>query len=195
MATQNDNSNADDTPPALVIDVPPCFAYKELSSRKCGDCGNARCCSEKCQKKDWPMHKYLCKELGSLGPRPDSWHYRGILFAHNHAKPKFVWVKSVKNKPQTEPFLDPFPTTSISVKRFHKFGRDVKQKMQIHVISDTWQGFTRGGCPGNKILAAMRRVDLPITGSGRTYLVDGILGYINNDLDTSALGPLLDDFR
>ncbi|ROV99885.1 hypothetical protein VMCG_06226 [Cytospora schulzeri] len=86
---------------------PICLKTTELS--KCQGCDEMVYCSKACQRKDWPVHKFLCKKLPvfQATARPKN-HFRAIFFPANDVgagerlsgaeapKPEFVWYMNDK---------------------------------------------------------------------------------------------------
>jgi len=61
-------------------------------AKLCSSCKSSSYCSELCQKKDWPIHKILCKVFSEVPTRPTPSHKLGILFPVDSKSPKLVWV-------------------------------------------------------------------------------------------------------
>lgn len=66
----------------------------------CAGCKSAKYCPSFCQKQDWPLHKFLCKQYGQKGetilkskPPGDKKHALCILFPQNGLKPSLVWLE------------------------------------------------------------------------------------------------------
>ncbi|KAI4713823.1 hypothetical protein J4E89_001271 [Alternaria sp. Ai002NY15] len=63
----------------------------------------------KAEKKDWKMHKMLCKSFAGLEPRPGAAFFRGLLFPGDEPLPRFVWIEYTNVKDfasiSCEPFL------------------------------------------------------------------------------------------
>lgn len=71
----------------------------------CGGCNGVKYCSTHCQKKDWPLHKTVCKQYGKHGKninplKPDARigeHFIGLLFpVEGDGKPIVVWLPAKK---------------------------------------------------------------------------------------------------
>lgn len=77
----------------MTDDSKMCIVCEDFENVKnCQRCQAAGYCSEKCQKKDWPSHKLLCKAFVEQGPRPSPDHLRGILFEVDSPKPIPIWL-------------------------------------------------------------------------------------------------------
>ncbi|KAJ9144617.1 hypothetical protein NKR23_g5966 [Pleurostoma richardsiae] len=73
-----------------------CISCDEIGTSKCSGCNMANYCSPECQKKDWPVHKPMCKNWREFCKfeRPSNHHYRAILLPTSQAQPVFVWLDS-----------------------------------------------------------------------------------------------------
>ncbi|KAK8069966.1 hypothetical protein PG994_006582 [Apiospora phragmitis] len=81
-----------------------CVMCDEHGSTQCGRC-HARYCSTKCQDKDWPIHKAICRDMaGSFAPseRPSHGAHRMLLFPIFKSQPELVWVESGDEAPGDE---------------------------------------------------------------------------------------------
>lgn len=59
----------------------------------CGPCGGIEYCSLVCQKKDWPNHKLICKQVKICDPPPGPSHVRAIYFAEDGSGPSLLWLR------------------------------------------------------------------------------------------------------
>lgn len=65
------------------------------NSNQCSRCQSASYCSSECQKKDWPVHKILCKKYKAfLSTKQDERHHVGIFLPEDQDKPRLVWIES-----------------------------------------------------------------------------------------------------
>jgi hypothetical protein len=85
--------STDPGPPKEASPPLLCIACNNPGTKRCGGCGNARYCSEECQKRDWKQHKAICQSFATLPPRPSPQHYRAILFPVDEDKPRFKWIR------------------------------------------------------------------------------------------------------
>jgi hypothetical protein len=191
MATPTGDPTPEKEAPKLLSDTPLCFACNELGTHKCADCGNARYCSERCQKKDWPTHRFLCDAFSFQEPWPSPDRYRGIPFPAESSRPKFVWLEYQKDRDarvDTERYL--IGHRFVLVSRFHKLGRKLEHHIRLLRSSRGLIDYR----PKNKCLYALLRVGSRENVENRIFLAHGVHGS-PNDLDTSAIGPILDSFR
>lgn len=88
--------------------TPPCAVCSKPAPLKCGRCKSLYYCNTECQKKDFGIHKIICKIYSefdmSTWPSPN--HHRAFVFPEAPAnsstipaqdikmKPKLVWIKS-----------------------------------------------------------------------------------------------------
>lgn len=135
------------------------------------------------------MHKYLCQAFISLKPRPSVAYYRDILFRTVGEKLRFVWVHNADKRAVTTQYIASEPTTSLFLQRHHKLSRSLGYKMHVFYLTEGMDNHY----PRNKILATMLRFECD-TSLERRSLVHGISKESQVDLETSALGPLLDAF-
>ncbi|KAI9708597.1 MAG: hypothetical protein M1820_003815 [Bogoriella megaspora] len=70
-----------------------CCMCNAPAGKKCTECHSAIYCSKVCQRKDWALHKILCKDVKEMRPRPSDKHALRILLPENDARPKILWVK------------------------------------------------------------------------------------------------------
>ncbi|QDS76705.1 hypothetical protein FKW77_000842 [Venturia effusa] len=62
--------------------------------RPCSRCQSASYCSPECQKKDWSLHKILCKKYKAfLSTNQSQRHCIGIYLPEDHSKPRLVWIE------------------------------------------------------------------------------------------------------
>lgn len=87
----------------LLKSIPPedkavrerCNYCEATASSFCASCKCTRYCSVKCQKKDHPMHKVLCRVYTNYASekRPSPHHVRAIIFPADQNQPLLVWVE------------------------------------------------------------------------------------------------------
>lgn len=66
----------------------------DAPAKSCASCKSVAYCSPECQHTDWPVHKTLCKKIGSFAvgnPRPVDGKL-ALLFPENEKAPRLVWV-------------------------------------------------------------------------------------------------------
>jgi hypothetical protein len=190
MTTEATETN----PPPLESITPACFACKAPGIQRCSGCENARYCSEKCQKRDWRFHRHLCEAFNELGPRPGLTYYRGTLFPANSAKLKFIWVEYEQGtewRVDKHRYTGSLCTKESDIDRFRKFGRALEHKLTLVFPCSKFTG----RLPLNRAVAEMLCLQpFPPSCTG-TLLVHGLQKHVASDLDTSALGPILDKIR
>ncbi|PSN72459.1 hypothetical protein BS50DRAFT_583994 [Corynespora cassiicola Philippines] len=79
-----------------ATDISPtiCGACKEIGTLRCGGCKNMHYCGSECQRKDWRVHKLLCKSFEQFQDkdRPSPAHHRAIYFPFDEQVPHFIWL-------------------------------------------------------------------------------------------------------
>jgi hypothetical protein len=193
MTTEDTETN----PPPLETIAPACFACKAPGVQRCSGCENARYCSEKCQKSDWRFHRHLCEPFNELGPRPGLTYYRGILFPAKSAKPTFIWVeyeKETEQRVNRKRYTGSSWTNQFHVDRFRKFGRTLEHTFTFVYPWYPCSSFT-GQIPQNRALDEVFCLQPFRPSRAGAFLAHGIQKHVQSDLDTSALGPILDLFR
>jgi hypothetical protein len=70
------------------------------SELRCNGCHEIHYCGQACQKKDWSVHKHLCKTFKDFLDRPaaeadDENFSRAILFHPDEDGPRFIWLKQI----------------------------------------------------------------------------------------------------
>jgi hypothetical protein len=183
--------------PRLVAQDIPCFCCNQLGLLKCGGCFDARYCSGKCQKKDWRAHEHICLQFSLMEPRPGPNYYRGILFPDTSVKPKFVWVEYEQDKKDKVDFRRHVGDvgwtgwTKEEVPRDHKLDRTLKHSIRVRRP----YGSVTGGKPDNTSLSHLLGIPFPKAYLARKAMAHGIGSDYQEDLDTSALSPILNYFR
>ncbi|CAG8949137.1 hypothetical protein HYFRA_00004759 [Hymenoscyphus fraxineus] len=76
---------------ATQVQHQKCTICNSSGAKLCSSCRSASYCSPVCQKKDWPLHKTLCKSLKSA-QRPSDCHRLAILFPSDSKLPLPIWV-------------------------------------------------------------------------------------------------------
>ncbi|KAF2101351.1 hypothetical protein NA57DRAFT_72794 [Rhizodiscina lignyota] len=92
MVDANDSSTS---PLSGESSAPPppisrCVICDKEGVAHCTECCSVHYCSEECQKRDWPVHKVLCKTFKTIAP-PKGRFLRGILFPVDR-EPEWVWI-------------------------------------------------------------------------------------------------------
>lgn len=75
-----------------------CTICNTSGAKLCSSCHSAAYCSPACQKKDWPLHKTICKTLKST-ERPSDWHKLALLFPAESTSPVPLWVSCTNETP------------------------------------------------------------------------------------------------
>ena len=70
-----------------------CTVCDKLGSKICSGCHNIRYCSVKCQVKDRPLHKLLCKTFNKFKEKPSTNLVRAIFFPADGDSSRFVWLE------------------------------------------------------------------------------------------------------
>lgn len=174
MEAQKDDSIYDTTAasPRLIADEAKCFACKKSNTLRSTDRGNARYCSDKCQKKDWPIHKALCDAFSLQEPRPGTNYSCEILFPGDSVKPRFVWIEHKRDELallDTWEHLERNFIAHFVINLLHKLGRDVVPN--IKNLYPYWS--LTNGHPPNKCLAQLVRVT-HLGGSTNRYFAHSI---------------------
>ncbi|KAF2133075.1 hypothetical protein P153DRAFT_284244, partial [Dothidotthia symphoricarpi CBS 119687] len=76
-----------------------CEECNKPGATRCSGCQSSLYCSKECQKKGWPMHRFLCKTLKDFQDRPvpsgsHEIYSRAIYFHPNETSPRFIWLKN-----------------------------------------------------------------------------------------------------
>jgi hypothetical protein len=82
---------------------PKCTVCNAENPNHCARCQSASYCSPECQKKDWPIHKTLCKGWKPfLTTKPNDHYSIGIMLPVDSSKPRRIWfereVKATHNE-------------------------------------------------------------------------------------------------
>ncbi|KAI0018552.1 hypothetical protein F4780DRAFT_750753 [Xylariomycetidae sp. FL0641] len=72
----------------------PCTMCDRLAKKYCPECCGPYCSAE-CYRKDWPVHKLLCKSFPEFlaHKRPTPWSNRVIVFPADSPRPRFAWLE------------------------------------------------------------------------------------------------------
>ena len=92
-----------------MVVIQECDVCHKLERTACTGCLNAVYCSKACQKRDWPIHKILCKSFKNFADstRPSKTHIRALLFPDHSATPEFIWLPtSTVEFPDVNQYLD-----------------------------------------------------------------------------------------
>jgi hypothetical protein len=185
-------ADAEPKPPELIADALWCFACREPGMHKCAGCGNARYCSEKCQKKDWIPHKNLCNAFSTLEPRPSGNHYRCILFPAKSSKSSFIWAQSIEGlniSADIKGYFNGARSDVMSVRR--SLGRDLGYTLGV-----MYSIYSVLDCrPNNRTITKLLRMKFKSDVWTNSFVAYGHHAKVLVDLDTSALAPILDRFR
>ncbi|KAK4900218.1 Ankyrin repeat and MYND domain-containing protein 2 [Elasticomyces elasticus] len=81
----------------MAVTIPKqCGHCGKSATTNCAQCKSVVYCDNKCQKKDWTVHKTICssslQDEVSEDSRPGSNYHRAILLPENGNRPEFVWV-------------------------------------------------------------------------------------------------------
>lgn len=71
-----------------------CVMCNKTPAKRCERCASCWYCSKECQKRDWPIHKLLCKVFSELSTRPSPGHKRALYFPVIESKPRLIWIPS-----------------------------------------------------------------------------------------------------
>jgi hypothetical protein len=193
--TPEDMADTEPGMPELIDDAPsPCFVCKQPPVFKCGSCGDVRYCSAWCQKQDWKVHKSLCVAFSLLEPCPETTYYRGIIFPVDSTKPKFVWVEFVKNdyrSVNTRHNLALRLPHVVELRRCHKLGRLLEHSIAI----EKSRLCLTNRLPDNRCPTTLLGVTFHKFNCSEPFLVHRIKKQSQIDLNTSALSPVLGDFK
>jgi MYND finger len=74
-----------------------CTICGELTLKHCLSCLAAPYCSQNCQKRDWPLHRALCKRIRLFPPRPASEYRLALFFPVERKRPELKWIKCTQN--------------------------------------------------------------------------------------------------
>jgi len=73
---------------------PKCTVCNAENPNHCARCQSASYFSPECQKKDWPVHKTLCKGYKPfLTTKPNDHHSIGIMLPADSSKPRLIWFE------------------------------------------------------------------------------------------------------
>lgn len=162
---------------------------------ECQGCNDMAYCSKACQRKDWPVHKLLCRQLPDFQAttRPEE-HFRAILFPANDVdageylsgaevpKPKFVWCK----KDYYRPFFPPDGSCELQSDNEILMGRRQRVSTQRLLV---WNPSIMPDKPRNSCIEAV---------VGNRLLMEPwpLLGWRGNLLLTGCKGDVtMRDFR
>lgn len=198
--------------PTTSVGRPPdktlCLACNKNATARCGVCENARYCSTQCQRKDWPVHKLLCKTFPDFQDRPGPNFVRGLFFGADEDAPRFVWLERHGKEwfeIVIEIYLGKVRRAMIETTKYLRLDRDLPYT--IHGWYN--DNFMIDGSPENKPLKRClgNRLAPVLRGS---FLVQGYTGDNPDgkeirmldenveeaiDLDTTALNPFLDEIQ
>jgi hypothetical protein len=124
---------------------PACLICEKPNSKLCGVCKSSAYCSQECQKKDWKIHKLLCKDFANfdMSARPSPDHFLGFHFPVDDEKPRCVWMKATVDvdggvltlyeDPQTKVvnFGDGMVKATIVMQDYF-FDREIRHMINVH---------------------------------------------------------------
>lgn len=82
----------------MATSPPPpssCPCCENVGTKLCTGCKDVRYCGAECQKKDWKIHKHLCKSVANFADRPKEGMRRVVYFPPDSDKPLLKWAKVV----------------------------------------------------------------------------------------------------
>ncbi|KAK8123044.1 hypothetical protein PG984_011714 [Apiospora sp. TS-2023a] len=88
-----------------------CIVCGQQDSPRCETCDSAFYCSKACKLADWPIHRLLCESYAAFNasePRPDSDHFRAILFYPVKRKPELLWLFCKWHQWKYYPYQSPY---------------------------------------------------------------------------------------
>jgi hypothetical protein len=180
-----------------------CFACNKPGTQRCSGCHNARYCASECQKKDWTLHKLLCKSFANFGERPSPKHHRAILFPDDETKPKFIWIKKYGPKYWEFDRKAHLGGGDVRLKRLDFDCHRPLRRLLNHTITIWYdEDFIGHGRPVNESLKKSLGPHVAPAWRGRflahAYQLDGSMDEDGEeqgrmvDLDTAAIAPVLD---
>lgn len=114
-----------------------CTICNTSGAKRCASCHSAAYCSSACQKKDWPLHKIICKALKSIERPPGSYRL-ALLFPADSKLPVATWVSCSSNEapaapnlPDVDAIVGPKPHDFRSITRNELRGFDIDHSVVI----------------------------------------------------------------
>ncbi|KAF2503385.1 hypothetical protein BU16DRAFT_39086 [Lophium mytilinum] len=125
----------------LPAELQSCIICRKKPARLCATCRSCSYCSKKCQKEDWPTHKFLCKAYSNES-RPTAQHKRAILFTEENERPSLIWVHCTDYPDEGVETADLSPymedlAPSVSVVHFnHRLNQVLEDDIIVYNLDD-----------------------------------------------------------
>ncbi|KAF2106994.1 hypothetical protein BDV96DRAFT_467632, partial [Lophiotrema nucula] len=153
---------------------------------------------------DWPVHKMLCKTFSDFSndKRPSDKHRLGIYFHEHEPSPRFVWIEYDDPESFATPkHYEQYVGRGCGYQSF-KVYRPQHRKLGYTVQIYFDDGFLCNGMRPNASLVKLIGMKYAMAWRG-PFLVQVLEGddkdaeerLEGRDIDTTALGPVLDFFR
>ncbi|KAF2159591.1 hypothetical protein M409DRAFT_29911 [Zasmidium cellare ATCC 36951] len=84
------------SPPPMEGPSRNCGHCSAAASQHCAGCRNIKYCDRNWQKKDWHLHKHLCKTFADFAEPPGPNLRRIIILPESSDKPHFAWMETYK---------------------------------------------------------------------------------------------------